>query len=124
MTPQPQTIRPGAPLEEARSLMEQKGIRHLPVTDEKGAVVGIVSERDLTLVMGLDGLNPARFVVMDVCHPRPYVVDPDTSLAVVAKEMATRHIGSAIVAGGGKLLGIFTTVDACRELAARLSSAG
>ena len=117
MTPQPHAIRAGAPLEEARALMEDRAIRHLPVMNQGGVVVGILSERDLALVMGIEGLNPARLVVMDVCHPHPYVVDPDMPLPVVAKEMAARHIGSAIIMRGEQLLGIFTTVDACRVLA-------
>jgi CBS domain-containing protein len=40
-----------------------------------------------------------------------------TPLDEVTSEMATRHVGSAVVLRHGKLAGIFSTVDACRLLA-------
>jgi acetoin utilization protein AcuB len=115
MTAQPHSIHAGAALEEARALMDGHAIRHLPVMSDR-TVIGIISDRDLQLVLGLEGTNPARFVVSDICHRKPYVVEPDTLLREVAGTMAERHIGSAIVMQGEKLLGIFTTVDACRAL--------
>ncbi|MBQ01314.1 MAG: signal transduction protein, partial [Acidobacteria bacterium] len=47
MTHDPVAVQPGANLQTARDLMDQHGIRHLPVTDEDGVVVGLVSQRDL-----------------------------------------------------------------------------
>jgi acetoin utilization protein AcuB len=104
------------PVEQAAALMEDHGIRHLPVMDSR-TVVGVISERDLNLILGIEEANPARMVVMDICHQKPYVVEPDTLIREVAEEMAKRHIGSAVVMQGSKLMGIFTTVDACRALA-------
>jgi acetoin utilization protein AcuB len=117
MTEQPQTIHANAPLEHAKLIMREHGIRHLPVVSD-WTVVGIVSERDLDQALGFEGLNPCRFVVMDICHGHPYVVHPDAPLTDVVAEMARRHIGSAIVMDGRRPVGIFTTVDACRALAA------
>ena len=53
----------------------------------------------------------------DVYQPDSYVVDAGASLEHVAATMAERHVGSALVTKGGKLVGIFTTTDACRALA-------
>jgi acetoin utilization protein AcuB len=122
MTEQPFWIHAGAPLERAKSLMVEHGIRHLPVLNYR-TVMGIISERDVDLALGLEGGNQARLVVMDMCHGRPYVVPPKTPLRRVASEMASRAIGSAIVMDGTRLVGIFTTVDACRALAAYLTPA-
>ena len=50
------TISPSASLEEARSLMHGKNVRQLPVTDEDGMLLGILSDRDIreaTLPAGL-----------------------------------------------------------------------
>jgi CBS domain-containing protein len=47
MTKDVQTIGPDTPLHEAARLMAARWIRHLPVMDRKGAVVGMVSQRDL-----------------------------------------------------------------------------
>jgi CBS domain-containing protein len=46
MSPAPRTIEPTAALEEARDVMDQAHIRHLPVT-EGGRLVGMLSMRDL-----------------------------------------------------------------------------
>ncbi|MCE4627970.1 MAG: CBS domain-containing protein [Desulfurococcales archaeon] len=51
MTPNPVTVGPDEPVEEALRLMAKIRARHLPVVDEKGRLVGIVSIRDLELVL-------------------------------------------------------------------------
>lgn len=50
MTPNPDTLKPADSPREALDLMAKKGYRHLPVVD-KGAVVAIVSVRDLYALM-------------------------------------------------------------------------
>ena len=47
----------------------------------------------------------------------PYIVTPDTDLAEVAREMAARRCGSAIVVDRSSVVGVFTTVDALLALA-------
>jgi acetoin utilization protein AcuB len=46
-----------------------------------------------------------------------YKVPPDAALRSVAREMAKRKLGSAIVTEGNRVQGVFTTVDALRALA-------
>ncbi len=38
----------------AFELMHEHGVRHLPVVDEKGGIVGIVTERDFARAMQVD----------------------------------------------------------------------
>lgn len=52
------TIAPSASLEEARRLMREKSVRQLPVTDEDGKLVGMVSDRDIREAMLPVGLLP------------------------------------------------------------------
>jgi CBS domain-containing protein len=47
MTRNPITVNTESPLEEAARIMERRRIRHLPVTDEEGRLVGIISMRDV-----------------------------------------------------------------------------
>jgi acetoin utilization protein AcuB len=77
MTTQPYFIEASEKLETAVKIMSDRQIRHLPVT-RQGEVVGILSDRDVKLAMGIEGLDLSRLPV---------------------------------------LVGIFTTVDACRALA-------
>jgi CBS domain-containing protein len=60
--------------------------------------------------------DKSRLRVRHLLLPDPYVVEMTTPLAAVAREMAVRHIGSAIVLRHGRLAGVFSTVDACRLL--------
>lgn len=115
MTTQPFTVEASATLKDAEDLMAKHQIRHLPVV--KGQkVVGIVSDRDIKLACGIEGVDSAKLLVIDISSEKPYIVEPDAPLSQVADTMASKHYGSAIVMQNQKLVGIFTTVDACRAL--------
>jgi acetoin utilization protein AcuB len=118
MTPFPFSIDIEAPLAEAHAFLRSRQIRHLPVTRE-GALAGVLTDRDIKLALGPDlGFTPERELrVADVYQPECYVVDAADHLEDVAATMAERHVGSALVTRAGKLVGIFTTTDACRALA-------
>jgi acetoin utilization protein AcuB len=118
MTPFPYSVDVDAPLAEAHAFLRERHIRHLPVT-ERGELVGVLTDRDIKLALGPDlGSPPEReLAVRDVFQPETYVVDAGAQLLTVAATMAERHLGSALVTRGGKLVGIFTTTDACRALA-------
>jgi acetoin utilization protein AcuB len=118
MTPFPYSVDVDAPLAEAHAFLRARHIRHLPVT-ERGQLAGVLTDRDIKLALGPDlGSPPERELsVRDVFQPEPYVVDSGAPLFSVAKTMAERHLGSALVTRGDRLVGIFTTTDACRALA-------
>lgn len=116
MTASPHTIQANATLREAEARMAEYRVRHLPVI-EQDRVVGMLSDRDVKLAYGIKGLNHEKLLVIDACHGGAYVVNPDTSLSEVATVMAEKHYGSAVVCEQGYVVGIFTTVDACRALA-------
>ena len=118
MTPFPYSIDVDAPLAEAHAFLRERHIRHLPVT-ERGELMGVLTDRDIKLALGPDlGSPPERELwVRDVFQPEAYVVDAGAPLLTVAATMAERHLGSALVTRAGKLVGIFTTTDACRALA-------
>ena len=126
MTAQPHVIQASETVKKAQDLMVLHQIRHLPVmnpvkTDE---IMGILSDRDIKVICCIAEANPAKLLVKNVCHLHPYVVGPETPLREVAKTMARKRYGSAIVVQGSKPIGIFTTVDACQALTTVLSQAG
>ena len=121
MTTTPHSIGKDQTLERAHEMMRTHHIRHLPVL-EGGKLVGMVSERDLHLVETLRDVNPREVVVEEAMSNHVYAVDPDASLDVVAETMAEHKYGSAVVIQNGKVVGIFTTNDACRALAELLRS--
>jgi acetoin utilization protein AcuB len=120
MTAFPYAIDLDASADEAWAVMLEHKIRHLPVTSD-GALVGIVTERDLRLVLR-PGVKKGEAMVRSAYEDGAYVVDDDAPLDVVAREMARRQIGSALVTRHGKLVGILTTTDVCRLLADMLEA--
>jgi acetoin utilization protein AcuB len=118
MTTMPLTIDVRSSLSEARDTMSERSVRHLPVVND-GALVGIVSERDITLCEAL-GQNPAKVDVEVAMRARVFTCGPEAHLHAVAEEMAAHKYGSAVVVDVErpvKVLGVFTTIDALRALA-------
>ncbi len=54
MTKDPFTVKEETPVKQALEIMLNFGFRHLPIVDEKGTLIGIVSIRDLSKPLALD----------------------------------------------------------------------
>ncbi|HEY6559886.1 MAG TPA: CBS domain-containing protein [Polyangiaceae bacterium] len=121
MTTAPHSIGKDQTLAQAQAFLQQHQIRHLPVLSG-GALVGILTERDLSLIGALGGTDVKKTMVEEVMTTSVYAVTPETQLAQVAATMSEKKYGSAVVMQNGKVVGIFTTVDACRALAELLDS--
>lgn len=115
MTAMPLTVRPDLPLSAADKLMHDHGIRHLPVL-AGGQLVGLVSQRDVRLIETLKDVDPKVVTVEEAMSQDIYEIKPDTTLEEVATNMAEHKYGSAVVVDHGKVVGIFTTVDAMKAL--------
>ncbi len=121
MTTFPFSVEAAASVSEALEFMQEHSIRHLPVTDD-GQVVGLVSDRDIKLMLGPDFAYPDadELKVKDAMVPEPYAVELDARLDSVLAYMARHHVGSVVVMRHGRLVGMFTTSDACQAFAAFL----
>lgn len=120
MTPEPLTVTPDTCLMEVLSLLHNECCRQVPVVDESGRLVGIITDRDLRLVMGSSvlPLNPnERVAALEEataasCMTRdPVVVDIDTPFYEVAELLARHKFGAVPVLEDGKLVGIVSTTD-------------
>jgi acetoin utilization protein AcuB len=123
MTPFPYSIDAGSSLEAALSMMADHDIRHLPVR-EGGAIVGIVSDRDIRQALNPSLAPPtgSGLTVKHVMLADPYIVDLHAPLDNVLLNLAGRHIDCALVVKEGRLAGVFTTTDACRVFGEHLRS--
>jgi len=116
MTCSPVTVTAETSVGEARELMYTLGIRHLPV-EEKGRCIGIVTDRDIKLAFAVQGADASKRAMREIGQGSVYTVGREQDVAVVAEHLALEQIGCAVVVEEGKVVGIFTTIDACRVLA-------
>jgi CBS domain-containing protein len=120
MTALPYSIDIGEDIGSARVLMDENGIRHLPVTSN-GKIAGLITDRDIQAAAALAGERDSPLRVREVCHMPAYVAETSEELDTVLWEMADRQLSSAIVVDHrGKLAGIITVSDVCRLYAEAL----
>jgi len=116
MTPSPHSIGQEQPLAKAHALMREFHIRHLPVL-HGGKLVGVLSDRDLHLIETLRDVDPTKVTIEEAMSPVVYSVSPKALLDDVVREMSHHKYGCAVIEDNGKLVGVFTTVDAMRAFA-------
>jgi len=123
----PVTISPEASFFDARNLIHEKGVRHLPVVDKNNVVVGIVTDRDIrqaapsdATLLSVQELNYllGKLKVSSFMTPKAKLITitPDTLIEEAVQLMHDNKIGCLPVLEGGKLYGIFTETDALDHL--------
>lgn len=113
------TINARETMARAYSVMHERSIRHLPVVDDRGIVVGILSDRDVQLAMNAKKTENIQTIsidktllVEDFMNWPVYVVSEDTTLRKVAEEMLAQKVSAFVVQDNlGHLRGIITTDD-------------
>ena len=121
------TIGPSATCRDAVGRMHGGGVRHLPVVDPKGELVGIVTDRDLRHhlfdprvlkelgIVAMDTLlNAVR--VADVMSSPAVSVRAGDELVEAARLMLEDKVGSLPVVEGSRVVGIITETDLLREI--------
>lgn len=135
MSKKVRTVRPDTSLETAVGMMIGSDISHLPVTDEDGKLVGIVSKTDVVRRYFLDGDDNIEEVKLTGKHGIKYwagpgfhqalgqtvsefmskqvrTVEADATIAEAASAMALHKIhGLPVVADGRSLVGFVSTFD-------------
>lgn len=120
MTVDPCTVTPGATLREVIQLMKAEGYRQLPVVDEQGELVGIITDRDVRLAMNSPLLPHPRAqdealldtVTAESCMtPDPLTVSPDMPAYRVAEMLNAYKFGALPVVENGDLVGIISVTD-------------
>jgi CBS domain-containing protein len=126
MTEEPRTIDPEVRARDAAREMVRWGLGSLPVVDESGRVVGMLSERELLRNLltryladaaagGKSGNAPPR-LVRDVMTRQVLCVSPEQPLAEVAALMANKDVDRVPVVREGRLVGFLTRGDIVRKL--------
>ena len=120
MTPNPVTITPNTSFPEAFRIIRERKVRHLPVVNKKGKLIGIVAQTDLlhaspssatTLSVFEVNYLLANLRVEEVMSSPPITVLEDAPLEEAARLMVERKIGCLPVVRDGELVGVITETD-------------
>jgi CBS domain-containing protein len=129
MTERPRTTTPDMPLRDAAREMLSSGLSALPVVDDDGGLLGLLSERELmrhfmstTMLSVSARFTPpgaqGRRTVRDVMTRQVLCVAPEQSIADVAALMTNKDVERLPVVRGGRLVGFLTRGDIVRKLIA------
>lgn len=120
MSRTPVTILADVPITDALRVMRENEVRRLPVLDETGALIGIVSEKDLLYASPSPATSLSiyemhyllsQLKVTELMTANVISVAPDTPLEEAARIMADNKIGGLPVVSEGELVGIITETD-------------
>src|SRR5919201_611464 len=116
MTSTPLTIAPETSVQAASRLMQDQRLGHLPVCED-GRLVGLLSERDLRLVLPSPATSLAahevhylleRLTVAEVMTRFPVTIGPDHTVTEAASRMLTHKVQALPVTENRRLVGILT----------------
>jgi acetoin utilization protein AcuB len=120
MTRSATTIHSDALVRGAVEMMRTRKLRHLPVVDRDGRLVGIVTDRDLRQIL-FDPAVQARLgrsvealkdlTVRDVMTWGVVTVRPQTEIREAARVMREQKVGALPVVEGDRVVGILTETD-------------
>jgi CBS domain-containing protein len=141
MTTKVLTVRPETSIADLSKTLENRNIGGLPVVDQDGRLVGVITQsdlveraRDLELPPAINILDlhiylqiPSHLLqrvekmlgttVGDCMSPNPVTVAPDTPVSQIAALMAKQKVHTIPVLDGGKIVGVIGKMDLVRAMA-------
>lgn len=115
MTRDPVTVDEGSPVTEAARRMRDANIGDVLVSRPDGSICGIVTDRDLTLMVVAEGADPNSMTVRDVCSHVIESVKSGDPVGKAVSKMREGAIRRLPVIDDGKLVGIVTLGDLAIE---------
>ena len=114
MTPDPLMVKPSLSVKEAAKRMKDIDCGVLPVGDPN-RVVGIITDRDITLRVTAEGRDPEKVLVEEVMTKKVHSCDEDADIEEAAEAMREHGVARLVVTHGKKTTGIVTMVCLLRN---------
>lgn len=117
------TIRGTDTVGEAISLLAESHVSGVPVVDDHGRLVGVLSNSDILEALAEHTDPEAReavfeqTVVREVMTPRPQTINPEATIRDAAQRMLYLEVHRLFVEQDGRLIGVVSTTDLVRALA-------
>ncbi|HEY6659927.1 MAG TPA: CBS domain-containing protein [Pyrinomonadaceae bacterium] len=106
------TVSPDDLIDLAASVMDWRHIRHVPVEDREGRLVGLVTHRGLLRMMINSASGNSKLTtVREIMVEDPVTVSPSTSSLEAMEIMRKNRVGCLPVVEGNQLVGIITSYD-------------
>lgn len=100
-------VPPNATYEEVATLMKENHVRHLLVTNIRGDLLGVISDRDVARSV----VNASTATAQSIMTANPAYASPDTPIRTAISMMLDRHISCLPVVEDRRPVGILTTTD-------------
>jgi CBS domain-containing protein len=114
MTPNPTTIEPSTPAQEAARTLKAEDVGALPIVED-GKLVGVITDRDLAIRVLADGKSTDT-PVSEIASKDIVTIDPQQSLEEAARLMAEHQVRRLpVVEEDGKLVGILAQADVAQS---------
>jgi CBS domain-containing protein len=102
------TARPGDPIQRVAQLMKQEDAGFMPIVDDGGRLVGVITDRDIVLRCIAEGHDVLRETAEHCMSTSPVTVDADAEIENAARIMSEHEIRRLPVVEGGRLTGVLS----------------
>ncbi|WP_069812385.1 CBS domain-containing protein [Streptomyces sp. TP-A0874] len=115
MTPAVTAVRPDASVVEAAEMMREQDLGDVLVMQDDGQLLGVLTDRDITLRAIAEGVDPLAVTAEAVCTPDPITISDDDSVSTAISLMRAYAIRRLPVTRDGRTTGVVTIGDLAEE---------
>jgi CBS domain-containing protein len=106
---------PEANLAEVAAILWDARCGTLPVVDDDGRVISMITDRDIAIALGTRNARASELKVKDVAPPRVFTCAPSDDFEDALNTMVMQNVRRLPVAEDGKLVGILSIDDLARS---------
>ncbi|MBF6612315.1 MAG: CBS domain-containing protein [Chloroflexi bacterium] len=110
MTKNPEAVTPGTPIADVARQMRDLDVGIMPVVSD-GELLGVITDRDITIRVTAAGLSPFEVTVQDFVSPNAVTVSPGDDIEKARSLMSERQIRRLLVTEDNRLVGVLSLGD-------------
>ena len=112
MTESPRTVPPDASAVDAAKVMQNEDAGVVPIVEDDGRLIGVVTDRDIALRVVAEGREPDSTKVAEIASQNLATVDPQQDIDEALRLMAEHQVRRLpVVEEDGRLVGILAQAD-------------